>query len=94
MQGRKFKAFGNQNNVIDDYKELIGMIRAMGFDLVDEVAFRADLTAKSYSEIISKNSGLKTISSDRPDIVEFVERSHLISPFPLLQIPTSNNLNS
>ncbi|MCD6347711.1 MAG: hypothetical protein J7L96_09855 [Bacteroidales bacterium] len=64
MQGRKFKAFGNQNNVIDDYKELIGMIRALGFDLVNEVAFGADLAAKSYSVIISKNSGLKTIRSE------------------------------
>jgi len=69
-------SFPAEFNEIDDYRDLIGMIRALGFDYVNEVAFGADLIAKSYSEIISKDSGPKTISSDCPGIVEFVERYH------------------
>ncbi len=69
-------SFPAEFNEIKEYKKLIGMIRSLGFDYVNEVAFGADLVAKSYSEIINNNTGPKTISSDCPGIVEYIQRYH------------------
>lgn len=61
---------------IDDHKELVGRIRALGFDVVSEVSFGADLVAKKYNELITKNGSERYISSDCPAIAAYVERYH------------------
>ncbi len=58
-----------------DYKVLIGMIRALGFDLVLEVSFGADLVADRYKQLVTQNSGYY-ISSDCPSIVNYIRHYH------------------
>jgi hypothetical protein len=36
-----------------DYQVLVGMLRALGFDLSNEVAFGADLVAAEYRRLLS-----------------------------------------
>ncbi|MFO7617093.1 MAG: [Fe-Fe] hydrogenase large subunit C-terminal domain-containing protein [Bacteroidales bacterium] len=55
---------------------LIGMIRALGFDYVCEVAFGADLVANEFNKIISDESHAPVISSDCPAVVYFVRHYH------------------
>src|SRR5512145_2421311 len=38
-----------------DYRVLIGMLRALNFDLVCEVAFGADLVARQYRRLLDQN---------------------------------------
>lgn len=59
-----------------DYRVLVGMLRAAGFDLVCEVAFGADLVAQQYRHLLAGNSGKRYISTTCPAIVHFVERYH------------------
>jgi iron only hydrogenase large subunit-like protein len=54
---------------------LVGMIRKLGFDYVNEVAFGADMVARKYNEII-KDNGTPRISSDCPAIVYYVRHYH------------------
>lgn len=57
-------------------EQLIGMIRALGFDYVNEVAFGADLVAKEYDKILDNNNMKASISSDCPAIVFYIEQYH------------------
>ncbi len=61
---------------INDYRIFVSMIRKLGFDIVSEVAFGADLVASQYRKLIEKNSGKCFISSDCPAIVSYVEHYH------------------
>lgn len=61
---------------VDDYKKIIGMVRAMGFDYVSEVSFGADLVAHRYRNLISEAGEKTYISSDCPAIVSFVRYYH------------------
>lgn len=58
---------------IEDYQILVGMVKALGFDLVTEVAFGADMVAVAYRDIYERNNGKGVISSDCPAIVYYVE---------------------
>lgn len=58
------------------HQEFVGSLRAIGFDYVVEVAFGADLVAKSYKEFIQKNPNKRIISSPCPAIVSFIEKYH------------------
>lgn len=58
---------------IKDYKKFVGMIRALGFDYVSEVAFGADLVARKFDKIIS-GTDKPMITSDCPAIVFYVEQ--------------------
>jgi iron only hydrogenase large subunit-like protein/nitrogen-specific signal transduction histidine kinase len=60
---------------IENYKVLVGMIRAMGFELVLEVSFGADLVADRYKQLVNQNSGYY-ISSDCPSIVNYIKHYH------------------
>ncbi len=60
----------------EDHKELVGRIRALGFDVVSEVSFGADLVAKKYNELITTNGSGRYVSSDCPAIAAYVERYH------------------
>ena len=57
----------------EDHRTLVGMIRALGFDYVVEVAFGADLVAKEYQKLLSSGNADPSISSDCPAIVYFIE---------------------
>jgi nitrogen-specific signal transduction histidine kinase/iron only hydrogenase large subunit-like protein len=58
---------------IDDHRRLVGMIRALGFEFVVEVAFGADLVAAAYKKLHSNANGKGIISSDCPAIVYYIE---------------------
>lgn len=58
---------------IEDYKVLVGLIKALGFHYVVEVAFGADLVALAYKDLYANNKGKGIISSDCPAIVYYVE---------------------
>lgn len=61
---------------IEDYRLFVGMIRKLGFDLVNEVAFGADMVAKEYEKLLDDNSAMPHISSDCPAIVYYIEQYH------------------
>ncbi len=57
-------------------QRLVGMIRALGFDLVGEVAFGADLVAQQYRRLLVESGGRRYISTSCPAIVGYVEKYH------------------
>ena len=57
---------------IPDYRTLVGMIRELGFDLVTEVAFGADIVAKEYEKNINSPDFRGDISSDCPAVTYFI----------------------
>jgi len=58
------------------FDQLVGMIRALGFDLVAEVAFGADLVAREYGELLRKNDSKRYISTSCPAVFGYVKRYH------------------
>ncbi len=60
---------------LDDHRVLVGMIKAIGFNLVLEVSFGADLVADRYRQLVDQNSGYY-ISSDCPSIVNYIKHYH------------------
>ena len=54
--------------------QLVGALHAMGFDLICEVAFGADLVAKEYKVLLDKDDGKRYIATTCPAIVAYVER--------------------
>lgn len=69
-------SFVSEFKEFDDYHELIGMIRELGFSKIVEVAFGADLVAREYRKIIKNKNVKGFISSDCPAIVSFIEKYH------------------
>lgn len=59
-----------------DYTEFLGMLRALGFTYVHEVAFGADLVARAYKRLLENTSGSRYIATTCPAIVSYVERYH------------------
>ena len=59
-----------------DYKTLVGRIRKLGFDLVCEVAFGADLVARAYKKLLEENPEGRYIATTCPAVVGYVERYH------------------
>jgi len=59
-----------------DPHELIGVLRAIGFTYVCEVAFGADLVASAFSSIFSDEQHPAVISSDCPAVVHYVRQYH------------------
>jgi iron only hydrogenase large subunit-like protein len=60
---------------MDDHRILVGMIRKLGFTLVTEVAFGADLVARNYEELLGDKVN-HCISSDCPAIVYYIRHYH------------------
>jgi signal transduction histidine kinase/iron only hydrogenase large subunit-like protein len=56
------------------YPQVVGMIRTLGFGLVVEVSFGADLVARCYRELLEQRNGHRYISTTCPAIVGYVER--------------------
>jgi iron only hydrogenase large subunit-like protein/nitrogen-specific signal transduction histidine kinase len=61
---------------LSDHRQLVGMVRALGFRYVAEVSFGADLVAAKYKELLSSSPDKTFISSDCPSIVNFVRFYH------------------
>lgn len=59
-----------------DYRVFVGMLRALGFDYVHEVAFGADLVAASYYRLLEENKDKRYIATNCPAVVAFVEKYH------------------
>lgn len=57
-----------------DYATLVGMIRALGFDYVFEVAFGADLVAKQYARLLNDDEPKQYITTSCPATVHYIER--------------------
>jgi iron only hydrogenase large subunit-like protein/anti-sigma regulatory factor (Ser/Thr protein kinase) len=60
---------------LSDYRQLIGMIKALGFKYVLEVSFGADLVADRYKKLVDGSSGYY-ITSDCPSIVNYIKHYH------------------
>ncbi len=61
---------------IKDYRHFVGMIKALGFDYVNEVAFGAELIANKYKELLESGPKRPLISTSCPAIVSYVEKHH------------------
>jgi len=59
-----------------DFRRVVGMIRAMGFTFVNEVAFGADLVAARYRDLLATSGDRRFIATSCPAIVGYVERYH------------------
>ena len=59
-----------------DHRRLVGMVRALGFKLVNEVAFGADLVAREYRRLMARADGKRYIATTCPAIIGFIERYH------------------
>jgi signal transduction histidine kinase/NAD-dependent dihydropyrimidine dehydrogenase PreA subunit len=59
-----------------DPERVISLVRALGFDLVNEVAFGADLVARRYRGLMQEGDDDRWISSPCPAIISFVEKYH------------------
>lgn len=57
---------------LDDHKQVVAMIKALGFKYIHEVAFGADLVAIEYKKLLVNESNKRYISSDCPAIVSFI----------------------
>ncbi len=57
-------------------ERLVGALRGLGFDLVCEVAFGADLVARAYQDLMHDPSPNRWIATTCPAVVGFVERYH------------------
>jgi len=54
----------------------VGMLRAVGFDIVGEVGFGADLVAGQYHELMAAQPARRYIATTCPALVGYVERYH------------------
>ena len=57
-----------------DYRRVVGMVRALGFEYVNEVAFGADLVAAQYRKLLSVGEQEHYIATTCPALVGYVER--------------------
>ncbi len=57
-------------------QQLVGMLRALGFASVHEVAFGADLVADRYRQLLEANGTHRHIASTCPGVVAYVEQYH------------------
>jgi len=59
------------------WEKLVGMIRKLGFDYVNEVGFGADLIADRYRNLIDESGpNCRYIATSCPAIIAYVERYH------------------
>ena len=56
------------------YTQVVGMLRALGFPLVVETAFGADLVARQYRKLVASCDGDRYIATTCPALVGYVER--------------------
>lgn len=61
---------------LGNYREFVGLLKNLGFDLVVEVSFGADIIAQQYAKTFDDPKAKACISSDCPAIVYYVEHYH------------------
>ncbi len=59
---------------ISDYRKFVAMLRALGFNLVGEVAFGVDLVARKYKELLENFQGKYYLTTHCPPVRSFVEK--------------------
>ncbi|NLG78116.1 MAG: 4Fe-4S binding protein, partial [Xanthomonadaceae bacterium] len=59
-----------------EYQIFVGMLRSLGFELVNEVGFGADLVAAKYRHLLERNPDRRYIATTCPAIIGYVERYH------------------
>jgi iron only hydrogenase large subunit-like protein len=59
---------------ISDYRKFVAMLKVLGFDLVNEVAFGVDLVAKAYKKLFDDFHGKYYISTKCPATTGYVIR--------------------
>ncbi|HNW44272.1 MAG TPA: [Fe-Fe] hydrogenase large subunit C-terminal domain-containing protein [Elusimicrobiales bacterium] len=59
-----------------DPRRFAGVLKALGFKYVCEVAFGADMVSLQYRKLLNENPGKKFISTACPAVVSFVEKYH------------------
>ncbi len=59
-----------------DYRNFVGMIRALGFDFVNEISFGADLIAQKYKATLEDFKGKYYISANCPPVYQYIEKFH------------------
>ncbi len=59
---------------ITDYRKFVEMIRTLGFNHVNEVAFGVDLVARAYKNLFNNFKGKYYISANCPSVVSYVEK--------------------
>ena len=59
-----------------NYRHMVGMLRALGFHLVCEVGFGADLIADRYHSLFQQTGKSGYIATTCPAVVGYVERYH------------------
>ena len=55
-------------------RQLVGMLRALGFTYVYEVAFGADLVADRYRRLLARADGKRYVATTCPAIIGYVEK--------------------
>ncbi|MDX9727494.1 MAG: [Fe-Fe] hydrogenase large subunit C-terminal domain-containing protein [Bacteroidales bacterium] len=68
-------SFPAEFHEVRDHKVLVGMIRALGFKYVTEVAFGADLVADRFKKLVEQSREYY-ITSDCPSIVNYIKYYH------------------
>jgi Na+-translocating ferredoxin:NAD+ oxidoreductase RNF subunit RnfB len=61
---------------ITDYRNFVGMIRALGFEGVYDLSFAVDLSARAHAALFIDYKGKYRISSKCPAVVSFIEKHH------------------
>lgn len=61
---------------ITDYRKFVSMLRALGFDYVNENSFGVDLIAAEYSKLFNKAEGKYYMTANCPAIVKLIEKYH------------------
>lgn len=59
-----------------DYRVFLGMVKALGFAFVNEVAFGADLVADRYRKLLESNPDGHYIGTNCPALINYVEMYH------------------
>ena len=57
-----------------DYRTVVGILRALGFDPVLETSFGADLVAREYRKLVAETNGHRYLATTCPAICGYVER--------------------
>lgn len=59
-----------------NWRKLVGMLRKLGFNYVNEVGFGADLVARRYRKLLEEHPDSQYIATSCPAIIAYVERYH------------------
>lgn len=69
-------AIASEFDDISDYRKFVEMLKSLGFQLVLEAAFAADLVAREYYKLFSDFKGKYYITANCPATVAYIEKYH------------------